>query len=60
MDQDTDKKRLEKEEAERKLEELLLERLEGEATPLTRADFDAIKKSGLARLKTKRDDQKPV
>lgn len=39
---------------ERKLESLLLEGLEsGESTPLTKADFEAIKKRGLKRLKNK-------
>ncbi len=39
---------------ERKLEILLLEGLEsGKATPFTKADFDAIKKRGLERLKDK-------
>ena len=39
---------------ERKLEALLLEGLEsGGATPLTKADFAAIKERGLARLKAK-------
>jgi hypothetical protein len=60
MDQDTDKERLEKEEQNRKLEELLLERLEGESTPFTHADFEEIKKRGMERLKAKRDDQKTV
>ena len=39
---------------ERRLEALLLEGLEsGKATPFTKADFDAIKKRGLKRLKNK-------
>lgn len=39
---------------ERKLESLLLEGLEsGDATPLTKADFEAIKKRGMERLKNK-------
>lgn len=59
MDKDTDKQRLEKEQ-NRRLEELLLKRLEGESTPFTHADFEEIKKRGMARLKAKRDDQKTV
>jgi antitoxin ParD1/3/4 len=40
---------------ERKLEVLLLEGLEsGEATPLTKNDFDEIRRRGLERLKSKR------
>jgi len=39
---------------ERKLETLLLEGLEsGNATPLTKADFAAIKRRGIERLKNK-------
>lgn len=39
---------------ERQLEALLLKGLQsGEATPLTRADFEAIKRRGLERLKDK-------
>ncbi len=39
---------------ERKLEALLLEGLEsGKATPLTKADFEAIKRRGIERLKSK-------
>ncbi len=39
---------------EAKLERLLLEGLEsGKATPLTKADFEAIKKRGIERLKHK-------
>jgi antitoxin ParD1/3/4 len=39
---------------ERKLEALLLEGLEsGEATPLAKRDFEAIKRRGLDRLKKK-------
>ena len=39
---------------ERKLEALLLEGLEsGKATPLTKADFEAIKRRGIERLKNK-------
>ncbi len=38
----------------RKLEALLLEGLEsGKATPLTKADFEAIKQRGIERLKNK-------
>jgi hypothetical protein len=50
---------LEKEKPGRKLEVLLLEGLEsGEATRFIHADFEEIKKRGMARLKTKKDDQK--
>jgi len=39
---------------ERKLEALLLEGLQsGKATPLTRADFEAIKQRGVQRVKNK-------
>lgn len=39
---------------ERRLEALLLEGLEsGEATPLTKKDFDEIKRRGLERIKNK-------
>lgn len=39
---------------ERRLEQLLLEGLRsGEATPLTKADMEAIKQRGLRRLKNK-------
>ncbi len=39
---------------ERKLETLLLEGIKsGDATPLTKADFKAIKERGLKRLKSK-------
>ncbi|MFN0278653.1 MAG: type II toxin-antitoxin system ParD family antitoxin [Pyrinomonadaceae bacterium] len=38
----------------KKLEALLLEGLDsGKATPFTKADFEAIKRRGIARLKTK-------
>jgi hypothetical protein len=57
MDKDTNKDRSEKEEQNRKLEELLLERLESKSTPFTHADFEEIKKRGMARLKAKRDNQ---
>ena len=41
-----------KERQERKLESMLIEGLEsGPVTPLTHADFEAIKRRGLARLK---------
>ena len=41
-----------KEREQRRLESLLLEGLQsGEATPLTNADFEAIRKRGLKRLK---------
>jgi hypothetical protein len=60
MNQDTDKERREREEQNRNLEELLLERLEGKATPFTHADFNEIKKRGMARLKAKKDNQKTV
>jgi hypothetical protein len=60
MDQDADKERLEREEQNRNLEELLLEGLEGTATPFTHSDFEKIKKRGMARLKAKRDAQKTV
>lgn len=44
---------------QQKLEALLLEALEsGKATAFTRADFDEIKKRGMARSKAKRDEQK--
>ncbi len=55
-----DKNRLEKEELKRKLEELLLERLEGEATLFTHADFNTIKNRVAAKLKAKKDNQKSV
>lgn len=43
-----------RERQERKLESLLLEGLEsGDATPLTKADFEDIKKRGLERIKNK-------
>ncbi len=43
-----------RERQERKLEVLLLEGLtSGEATPFTKADFEAIRQRGLARLKNK-------
>ncbi len=44
---------------ELKLKALLLEGLEsGKATPFTKADLEAIKNRGLARLKAKKDAQK--
>ncbi|MBA2749884.1 MAG: hypothetical protein H0U45_14450 [Tatlockia sp.] len=52
-----DKDRSEKEEQNQKLEELLFERLESKSTPFTHADFEEIKKRGMARLKAKRDNQ---
>jgi antitoxin ParD1/3/4 len=43
-----------KQRQERKLEALLLEGLEsGDATPLLKSDFEAIKKRGLERIKNK-------
>ena len=43
-----------KQRQEKKLEALLLEGLEsGGATPLTKADFEAIKQRGLERIKNK-------
>ena len=45
-----------RERKQRRLETLLLEGLEsGAATPLTKADFEAIKRRGLERLKNKND-----
>lgn len=44
-----------KQRQERKLETLLIEGLNsGEATPLTKADFEAIRQRGLERLKSKK------
>ncbi len=44
----------EKRKAEERLEALLLEGLEGEATELTRQDFDNIRKEALAELKRRK------
>lgn len=44
-----------KEREQRKLEALLMEALKsGEATPLTKADFDAIRERGLKRIPEKK------
>jgi hypothetical protein len=59
MDKNTNEYREEKKKQEQKLEALLLERLEGEAAPLTKADFEEIKKRGLARLKAKKTVKNP-
>jgi len=44
----------EKRKAEDRLEALLLEGLEGEETPLTREDFDDIRKEALEQLKRRK------
>lgn len=42
-----------RERQERRLEAMLLEGLDGEATPLTKSDFEKIKERGLKRLAQK-------
>jgi hypothetical protein len=60
MDKHTDET-AEKESPERVLGALLLEGLEsGEATALTRADFDKIKDRGVARLKAEKSGQNRI
>ncbi len=51
----------EKEIQERKLESLLLERLEEIATPFTKADFEEIKRRGLERIRERQKRKnKPI
>jgi len=50
----------EKRKAEQRLEELLLEGLESEESPLTKQDFEDIRKEALAQLKRRKKEELTV